>query len=167
MNNQQLQEQAKEFLHRVFQHINREKIDLKNWEIDHLCYRTSSQENYLNIKKKFEKLGHLLTESQVNGRPIATYKLHIPIVFKKWTINLIEVPAPKLAKYTEEGFEHFEVVIDESFIEIEGRYPNIIFNKKGTNKDLNPELEIEFQDCAIKFHHNSLERIIQIEKGQK
>lgn len=162
-----IENQATPFLEKLFQNLDRYQIDIKNWEIDHLCYRTCSLENYSEMKKTFHQLGRLLIESEVGGRQIATYKLDRPILYKKWVIDLVEVPAPKANKVTAEGFEHIEVVIDESFEEFIGHYPNVSFSKKGMSKELNPELEIEFEDCAIKFHHKSLEHIINIEKNHR
>lgn len=162
-----IQYQAINFLDLVFRNLEDQKIDIKNWEIDHLCYRTSSWENYLQKKIDFAELGLCLIESEVNGRPITTYKLHHPIIYKKWIIDLVEVPAPKLNKITKEGFEHIEVVIDESFDTLMQKNPDILFNTKGMNKELNPELEIEFENCALKFHHKSLEHIINIENHER
>lgn len=159
--------QATQFLEKILSRLEEAKVDIRNWEIDHLCYRTSSEENYKQTKETFENLGDLLIESEVNGRLIASYKLHNPIVFKKWIIDLVEVPAPKPNKETKEGFEHIEVVIDESFDDFMKEYPNLAFNQKGLAKELNPELEIEFEDCAVKFHHKSLEHIINIEKDNR
>lgn len=155
------------FLHKIFKNLETLDIDLKSWEIDHLCYRTSSEQNYIETKERFQGLGKLLIESEINGRLIATYKLHTPIVFEKWIIDLVEVPAPKPNKETKEGFEHIEVVIDISFDEFIKDHPKVTFHKQGLQKDLNPELEIEFEDCAIKFHHKSLEHIINIEKNPR
>lgn len=160
-----IKQQSFNLLDKIFQNLKTHQIDIKNWEIDHLCYRTSSLENYDDTKKVFQKLGKLLIESEVNGRMIATYKLQNPIFYNKWIIDLIEVPAPKPGKITEEGFEHIEVVIDESFKEFQDRHSQITFSKKGLDKDLNPELEIKFPSCAIKFHHKSLEHIINIERN--
>ena len=162
-----IEKQAIEFLNKLFQKIEEHRIDLKNWEIDHLCYRTSTHEKYLSTKELFQNLGQLLTESDVNGRPIATYKLEKPIIFDKWIIDLVEVPAPKQGKTVRDGFEHIEIVVDETFESILKQYPHLNFNQKGLTKSLNPELEIEFDDTAIKFHHKSLEHIINIEKNPK
>lgn len=162
-----LYSRAHSFLNKILSEIETQKIEIHNKEIDHLCYRTSSNQNYHQIKREFESLGSLLIESEVNGRMIATYKLHKPITYKNWIIDLVEVPAPKPNKQTQEGFEHIEVVIDCSFDEFKKNLPHIKFNEKGMSKDLNPELEIEFVDCAIKFHHKSLEHIINIEKNSK
>lgn len=153
------------FLDKVFSEINSAGIHLNEWEIDHICYRTSSLQNYEDSKKYFETLGELLIEGNVNGRPITTYKLHSPIIYKNHIIPLVEVPAPKAGKTTKEGFEHIEIVIDIPFEKIQAMYSNCKFETKGLSKELNPELEIEFKDCAIKFHHMSLEKVIEIEKS--
>ena len=157
--------QAHSFLDKVFDQLEKYQVDIKNWEIDHLCYRTSSEDNYLSAKEEFNKLGVCLTESEVNGRLIATYKLNKPVFYKKWIIDLVEVPAPKPNKETPEGLEHLEIVVDEAFEEIQKNNPNISFSTKGLGKELNPELEVKFEDCAIKFHHKSLEHIINIEEN--
>lgn len=162
-----IEKQAQEFLDKIFNHLNQNQVEIGNWEIDHICYRTSSQDNYQTSKQMFEKLGICLIESEVNGRLIATYKLDQPIHYKSWIIDLVEVPAPKPNKETIEGFEHIEVVIDEKFSTMIEKYSHLNLATKGMSKDLNPELEIEFDDCAIKFHHQCLEQVINIEKNKK
>ena len=159
--------QAIPFLEKITKKINETGININSLEIDHLCYRTSSEQNYLEVKSYFQQQGELLIESEVNGRLIATYKLKKPIHFKEWIIDLIEVPAPKANKRTLEGFEHIEIVIEESFSMFMNQYSDLEFVTKGMDKNLNPEIEIEFMDCAVKFHHKSLEQVIHIEKNLK
>ena len=159
-------EQSLPFLEKVFSRINEQNIDLKSWTIDHICYRTSSIKNYEESKVYFSTIGELLIESDINGRPIASFKLYSPINFRHYSIPVVEVPAPKRGKETPEGFEHIEFVIDEDFDQIIKQYPQCNFDTKGLSKELNPELEIEFKDCAIKLHHQSLEQVIDIEKSQ-
>ncbi len=158
------EELSRQFLNKIFDHLEKANIDLSSWEIDHLCYRTSSYKNYEEMKLEFSQLGELLVEGNVNGRPIATYKLMKPIIYKDKVIPLVEVPAPKMGVETPEGLEHIEVVIDKSFEEFMNIHKDITFHTKALSKKLNPELEIEFEDCAIKFHHQSLEEVIRIEK---
>lgn len=160
-----MEKEAFEFLEKIFSYLQEYKIVLNDWRIDHLCYRTSSQQNYEITKSLFEKKGDCLFESEVNGRMIATYKLFDPIEYKGHIIDLVEVPAPKIMKETPEGFEHIEVVVDISFEEILNLYPHCQFEKNALQKKVNPELEIEFKDCSIKFHHQSLEDIIIMERG--
>ncbi|RYZ67052.1 MAG: hypothetical protein EOP09_11685, partial [Proteobacteria bacterium] len=64
------------FLEGLFQDLEKAGVLLpSHWRIDHLCYRVDSLARYEIVKTEFVKFGRLLTESPVNGRPIATYKL--------------------------------------------------------------------------------------------
>ena len=138
-----------------------------HWEIDHVCYRTKSIEHYNETKSVFASQGKLLIESLVGGRPIATYKLSKPIIVSNFIIDLVEVPAPKPGREIDEGYEHLEVVIDCDFSDLMKRHPEINWNTRALNKELNPELEANFSDFNVKFHHHSLEQIINIEKDSR
>lgn len=156
--------QANEFLTKAFAELERKNFALdKHWHIDHLCYRTSTQENYQTVKKRFESFSKLLIESEVNGRLISTFKLPQPIIFKNWKIDVIEIPAPKKGKITNDGFEHFEIVCDLSFDEIKKLYAGFKFDESGLSKKLNPELEVVFDGFALKFHRLYLEEVIKLE----
>lgn len=164
LNKTELEDQANQFLVRAFDELEKSNFTLeKNWHIDHLCYRTSTEEAYLSTKKQFESFSKLLIESEVNGRLISTFKLKTPLIFQEWEIDLIEVPAPKKGKVVRDGFEHFEIVCDLTFDEIKARYKNCQFDDSGLAKEFNQELEISFSDFALKFHHLSLESVINIE----
>jgi uncharacterized protein len=162
-----MMEEAFKFLDKIFNHLSENEVELNDWLIDHLCYRTSSIENYKQMKEKLKVYGDCLIESEVQGRPIATYKLFKPINYKGYIIELIEIPAPKAGKNTKEGFEHIEVVVDVSFEELIKKYDHLSLEKKGLAKKINPDLEIEFDSCAIKFHHQSLEDVIAFEQNLK
>jgi hypothetical protein len=157
-----------EFLKKITEKLDDHKIKLApHWDIDHICYRSSSQENYEEMFKQFSLWGSLLIESEVNGRLIATFKLQEPILFhhyRDYKIDVLELPAPKMNKKTKEGFEHIEVVCDLSFEEIKAKYAGLKFDESGLKKSFNQELRIVFDDsCSIKFHHMSLESVICLE----
>lgn len=165
--NAELFDQAHDFLERAFAEMEQKNINLeKHWHIDHLCFRTSSQENYLLTQKQFQSFSKLLIESEVNGRLISVFKLESPIVFRDWEIDLIEVPAPKKGKPYENGFEHIEVVCDLDFEEIKSRYVQFQFDESGLSKNFNQELEIAFDGFAVKFHQLSLESVINLEANE-
>lgn len=160
--------QANKFLNALFDDLKVNGILLENhWDIDHICFRSDSDEDYRDLKQSFIKFGDLLIESEVNGRLISTFKLHKPLDFWDWQIQLVELPAPKAGKIVERGFEHIEVVIDLPFDEILRKYPHLPFDDKGLMKIFNRELEISLGKRNIKFHHSSLESVIQIEKNTK
>lgn len=93
--------------------LEKTRIDFASFSIDHICYRVSDYKKYSHKKQQLSKLGLMLTETEVNGRPIACFKLHHPIVIKyksqNFEIPLIELPAPKTGKITPDGLEHFEM----------------------------------------------------------
>ncbi|MCB0368382.1 MAG: VOC family protein [Bdellovibrionales bacterium] len=158
---------ANNFLSMAFSTLEEKQFILEeHWHIDHLCYRTSTPENYLRLKNYFEKFSSLLIESEVNGRLISTFKLPYPIIYKHWEIDLIEIPAPKKGKLTVDGFEHFEIVCDIPFDEIRTRYNIFQFKDNGLSKLLNQELEVSFENFSLKFHHLSLESVINLEQNK-
>ena len=103
------------FLDRIFQYLSAKKVDVKRYELDHICYRVETEERYQALKKSLTSIGELLTESQIGGRAIASIKLKKPIVYKDRKIWVIELPAPKKGSFYKEGFEHVEFVIDVPF----------------------------------------------------
>ena len=119
------------------------------------------------MRELFQGIGKLLIESPVNGRLISTFKLSEPIQYRDWLIDLVELPAPKKGKVTKQGFEHIEVVCDIPFKEIMDRFQGKIFSTSGLTKVFNQELEIELKNGAVKFHHLSLESVINVEANQK
>lgn len=155
---------AIEFLDKAWSRLAPYHSLLKPLSIDHICYRTTSAAYYEQAKRYFGSLGVELIESMIGGRPIATYKLHLPILFNGFQIELVEVPAPKASKPTQEGLEHFEFVIPYDLNWVRENFKSEKISEKGASKLLNPEIEVSFEDFAIKFHHKSLEEVIAIEK---
>lgn len=136
-----------------------------HWEIDHICYRTKSLDEYAEVKKHYSQKGKLLIESPIAGRPIATFKLDIPLVTTHGQTHLLEVPAPKAGKITASGFEHIEIVTDQKFEDLVQMHPRLNWDHRATEKSINPELEAQFADFNIKFHHHALDCIIELEKN--
>ena len=139
------------FLHSAFKTLAPYEELLSSLSIDHLCFRTESLADYEKAKNYFSTHGSLLIESMIGGRPIATYQLTKPILFKNYFIDLIEVPAPKAGKIAKRGFEHTEFVIPHSFEWVAKHFSNESISNRGATKTLNPEIEVAFKDFAVKF----------------
>jgi predicted metalloenzyme YecM len=120
------------FLDDVLSRVEEEGFDLDDFvQLDHMCYRTISNENYTQKKAELDKVAKLLVETMVNGRPISTFKLAEPIIHKTWRIDAVELPAPKPDTKYKEGLEHVEFVL----------YDDIpTFLKKYEGKTLTPKL---------------------------
>lgn len=160
------------FLQRLSGQLEALSIELPpHWSIDHLCYRTASLKSYETLRETFRRFGDLLIESDVNGRAISTFRLREPFRFLGRTVPLLELPAPKAGKETPEGFEHVEIVCDETWEELERRFPSARFDRGGLEKDFNQELEVELPSAedgspaAVKFHHLSLASVIRFESN--
>ncbi len=151
-----------EFFKKLEKNLIQADIELsKDWFIDHICYRTESLKEYEKVKSDFS-IGHeLLVESMVGGRMIATFKLSQPFKYKDFIIPLIEIPAPKKGRVSQSGFEHVEIVVKESFKELKEKFSHLDVKTHSLTKAINPELEVEFKDMSIKFHHQSLEEVIE------
>ena len=168
MNKPEFYSKAESFLNHLFAQIQTHHVELRShWSIDHLCFRVQSLESYEQQKVAFASFGQLLIESEVKGRMIATFKLPEAVKFRGYHIDLVELPAPKQGKVTIEGFEHVEVVTDLPFESLRQKYAGLRLDEGGLQKPFNQELEIEMQDCALKFHPLSLESVITLEKNQK
>lgn len=139
-------------------------MDLSDKIIDHLCYRVENEHQYESLKDDLAKIGTLLTEANVNGRPISTYQLHEPLKYQSHSISLIELPAPKSGTCYKLGFEHAEVVIRQHLSSIEKQYPHLKF-LYGGNRNANHELSLKTKIGQIKFHYQPLDRVIEIENS--
>lgn len=133
-------------------------------QIDHGCYRVADLATYHSYKTHLEKLGTLLSEAKINGRPIASYKFHQSVwVSQQFSIDLIELPAPRGDAAYSEGFEHIEVVTSMTLERFIAKYPQIAFNKKNLNAKVNRDITLKFSQGLVKFHERSLEAIIEDE----
>ncbi|GMH95208.1 hypothetical protein TL16_g13102 [Triparma laevis f. inornata] len=84
---------------------------------DHICYRTSTSEEYTTLTTAFNSCPSsitLLIESVIGGRMISTYKLSTPIPCDEHQIELLELPSPKSGSPYPSGLEHVEFVIPSS-----------------------------------------------------
>lgn len=160
----QFKADGEKFFRTLLSELDYRGISISNLKADHLCFRVETIEQYDVYKRFLSKEGLLLTESVVNGRPIATFSLFVPFTIDKQKIDLVELPSPKRGTGYKVGFEHAEFVINESFDSFIRRHPGSDFTVSG-NKNLNPELCLKTKQGQVKFHHLSLDRIIEIEEA--
>ncbi|MFT7615249.1 MAG: putative metalloenzyme YecM [Candidatus Woesearchaeota archaeon] len=148
------------FLDTVFLKLVDEKIDISTYELDHVCYRVERQSQYQQLKNELGKLGELLSEEQIGGRPISTFKLTKPIIYKDREIWCVELPSPKEEKFYATGFEHVEFVIDTDFEMFMKAHPNQQFSTRAISKEINPDVSLQYDGFSVKFHQQSLEYVI-------
>lgn len=149
------------FLDRIFDHITSDSIDVSNYILDHICYRVGTMAEYKIMKCFFSERWILLIEEAIGWRPIATYNLYEPIVYKDRTIHTIELPSPKEWSQYPTGWEHAEFAVGKDWWSLMSIYPTVNWDTRSMWKTINPELSRKYTDwLAIKFHEYPLDYII-------
>lgn len=153
-------EDYKSFLDKIFSNMKDAGFDDDEFiEIDHVAYRTETFERYTELKDEFEKISNNSYEAIISGRPIMVYRLKESLVYGDWKIEGLELCAPKEGSFFKEGLEHAEFVTKKSLEDFLHDHEEIDFNMNAYAKEDNPELILEFKDCAVKFHTQSLLKI--------
>ncbi|MBC7540465.1 MAG: VOC family protein [Bacteriovorax sp.] len=153
------------FLEDLFSKISEIELNVEKYELDHICYRVQSINEYKSKKEELSHFGELLIESMVNGRLISTFKLIEPIAFKNRKIFLIELPSPKSMHSYANGLEHVEFVTKEPLQKIVDRYPQYSFEVFGIHKKINADITLKLGEYCIRFHNQNLEDVIKLEKN--
>jgi|FLOH01.1.fsa_nt_gi uncharacterized protein len=152
------------FLDQIMFNLARDSIDVSNFPLDHICYRVENVISYSLLKGDLSSIGTLLTEAVIGGRPISTFRLQKPIIYKERNIWLVELPAPKQGKPFTEGYEHAEFVIDMQFQDFMALYSRVPFQTTGMHKERNPDIERSYDGVNVKFHYQPLDKVIEEEK---
>ncbi|MCX6125505.1 MAG: VOC family protein [Proteobacteria bacterium] len=161
---------AVQFIDQIMAEAQSLGINIDALMVDHVCFRVGSIEEYEAAKFQISNdmgsdlQGHLLTEAQVNGRLIATYRLCEPLIVQGKMVEALEIPAPKASRSYESGFEHIEVVIRESFVDFQLRHPEIPFDTFNAGVAFNGEIAVSLPSGKVKFHHLPLSCVIAIEE---
>jgi predicted metalloenzyme YecM len=141
--------------------------------IDHLCYRTETNEDFAEIitglSKATRQIAMVGEPAMINGRPIATFEFAEPVETGGWNISYLEVPAPKPGSPYREGLEHAEfVVLGGNLAKFEDAHPHLAdkFDRDGMDKSINPELGLKIPelDLSVKFHELALGKVVRIEQ---
>jgi predicted metalloenzyme YecM len=159
-----LKQQAFTFLDSLFENLENDGIEVDQFEMDHICYRVETNEDFHKKKEEWASFTSLFHESIIGARPIAILKLNKPWEYRGRSIQFIELPAPKPNRFYPEGFEHAEFVIDSSFKTFLLKYEKFEFNKKGMSKTLNADVKRMYEQLSVKFHKLAIDKVIALEK---
>lgn len=169
--------------------LEKTSIPIRSLEIDHICFRCASKEEYTRIIGDLvPEHGELRIEGMIGGRPIATIALHEAIAFESWKIGCIEIPCPKPGREYASGLEHMEVVIApllssdaqpatphhskphlEAFVR---QYAGdgvsaLTFDTRAIDKEVNADVSLSVSsDASVKFHLCSLLDVTGMEKRE-
>lgn len=151
-------------------------LDLTQFSADHISLRCHQTETAQRWRSGLEQCGNLISETQINGRPICLFDLTQPLSVGPWQIDCVELPYPGNKYYAHEGWEHVELVLpgDPQTIMERARalLPAILpvgFTSKfsspqGEHERLaNPTFAVSDGEITIKFHPYTLRQIIDSE----
>jgi len=152
------------FLDRIIHEIIDAGFDMADFvQMDHMCYRASSLEGYESKKQELAEVGTLLGENQINGRPIATFRLREPVRHGAWRIDCVELPAPKPGVQTDEGLEHVELVLYDDQQTLLKKHAGKQFEMKAANRGVNPEIGFRLPSYGVRFHLLNLPTVVYLE----
>jgi len=154
---------AQQFLDNFVAELDQIGLSSEIEEIDHLCLRVTNLFEYESWKVRLSSLGSLLTESYINGRPIAVYKLLKPIEAGNYIVDVIELPAPKPGRSYLFGFEHIEAIGKFPLEHLLARRSDLPFLLDNINAPINKDIQLNLNAGLIKFHDQSLEDLIRHE----
>jgi len=157
MNIQSISGDYKSFLDKIFQNLKDSGFALDEFkELDHIACRTETIERYEEIKKELVDFSAAYDDKIFGGRLILICRLKNPLVYGEFSIAGFELLAPKPENRFKEGLEHAEFVTKILLPEFREKHNDINFDLRAYDREDNPELVIEFGDCAAKFHAQSL-----------
>lgn len=146
-----------EFLDKLFLKLEEIGIDVSEYEMDHMAYQASSDEDYDRLKPEFLKIGEIISENIVGGRRVGVFKLKNQLTYKDYKISAIELLAPQQGQKCLSAFQHAEFVIDESFESFIKRHPGVSWDINSINRDLYPRLKLQLSEgVTVKFHLMSI-----------
>jgi uncharacterized protein len=153
------------FLKQLLHEVKDAGFDFSDFvQMDHMCYRVPTTEKYQTKKQELLAVGKLLGETQVNGRPISTFRLNIPVRYDQWRIDAIELPAPKEGVVTGEGLEHVEFVLFDSLDDFLKKHRDKEFKMDAATRGINPEVAFKLPSYTAKFHLLSLPVVVYLEQ---
>jgi predicted metalloenzyme YecM len=132
--------------------------------IDHICFRVETHKRYQELFTAFAGSAAMIGEVEVAGRQIATFEFDEPLKAGGWRIPYLELPAPKEGSPYAEGLEHAELVVIGDIDKFAIRHNDLIFDRKGMNKTINPELGLKTDKMSVKFHEQPLGAVVRIEQ---
>jgi predicted metalloenzyme YecM len=173
-----------DFLDAALSKLSKIGVDMevsKGYEIDHVCYRCESIEEYLKVCKDLASIGECIMEGMIAGRPISIILLNSPIKYRHFSIPCLEIPCPKKGSFYKSGLEHLEVAIstapcstdemiaefrdNSKLIEFAKQFPDVNFDTKSLKKDINADICIDVdENIRVKFHNRPIRDVCLYEK---
>ncbi|GAD81314.1 VOC family protein [Vibrio ezurae] len=158
-------------------------LDLTQFQADHIALRINDAQLAKLAHQAWLEQGQILSEAQINGRPIVVIAFNTPIQVGTWSIECLELPYPAAGKtYPAQDWEHIEFVVpsdkehaSDYLADLQQRFTRFLPNDdlkmklsspKGEGERLaNPTIAFKKDGVCIKLHPHSLKRIVESEQA--
>jgi len=141
------------FIKNIFHKIQEFGIDVSDFEMDHIGYQTSSDEDYDRLKSECEAMGTMVSEAIVGGRRVGIYQLHTMLQYQQYRISAFELVAPKEGQICPSALEHVEFVLNEPFDSFMKKYPTISWDTIAIAQPDFPMIKLKLdKNLQVKFH---------------
>lgn len=186
---EQLLAKLDDFMHKIQTLSEILHINLSDFQADHIALRINDTELVQLAHQEWQKYGQVISQAQINGRPIIVILFDRPLGALQWQVECLELPYPAPGKqYPQQSWEHVEFVIPstaqtaQAYLEdLKGRLPGLatqwdqlerlgikvkLSSPKGEGERLNnPTVAFKYQGVCIKLHPHSLKRIVESEQS--
>ncbi|GMQ45720.1 VOC family protein [Vibrio sp. 10N] len=166
-------------------------IDLSAYQADHIALRINDGELAKAAHHAWLDYGKVISEAQINGRPIIVLEFDNPIASHGWSIECLELPYPAIGKqHPVEDWEHVEFVVpseaqtaDEFLLDLYAKFPEFetklerakaqgvkvkLSSPKGEGERLaNPTVAFTHDNICIKLHPYALKQIVESENQRE
>ena len=163
-------------------------MDLSSYQADHIALRINDSGVAKAAHQAWLPYGQVISEAQINGRPIVVLAFNQPVKSHGWSIECLELPYPAIGKqHPVEDWEHVEFVVPsqaqtaEAFLQdLYSKFPELenqlekakargvkvkLSSPKGEGERLaNPTVAFKFNNICIKLHPHSLKNIVASEQ---
>ncbi|MFC5076934.1 hypothetical protein VTH8203_02382 [Vibrio thalassae] len=177
------------FLDRIQALCSKLSIDLADYQADHIALRINDFDVAKAAHTAWLEYGNVISEAQINGRPIIVLQFDQAITSYGWSIECLELPYPAVGKtHPIENWEHVEFVVpstatttDDYLADLCHIFPALanrlaqlddlnikmkLSSPKGEGERLaNPTVAFKHDNICIKLHPHSLKHIVASEQA--
>lgn len=185
MNMQQLRSQWHSFAKNMLEYTEMLGLNDSDLICDHVALRVNTVASAKSLLAEWQKLGQVISDNIINGRPIYIIELNEPLTLGDWKIDCVELPFPGEKQYPQEGWEHIELVLpsqatttaqlqDELYLaypklpSILAAHPEITVKSsspKGERERLpNPTIAFKSANLCVKVHTAGIKAVIASEQ---
>jgi len=139
-------------------------IDMSGMPMSHLLYRTATLPEYEDLRDKLINFCDEFVETQFNGRAVSILILKQPLILEdRFTVSMIELPAPRSAHMYPSGLESIGVVVGKELSNFIEKHKTVLTGVKDHGIHCQPAFITFENDKTSKFYDISLREIVLLQ----